>query len=394
MRRCVALLAALLAPLLALATPPDALEFDRDLSRYPGLVTTLTLSQDPRDQTFGEDGHRVDGVAPAYGGDSRFPETRLTAGFDWHFPLFGAAHIPLISDRLWVARAETGYAFTRSEGPIADAANVAGGPTAKSGITDLELAFGPVLWGSKDWQTRERTPLSVLLLAEARVPIGARDPNAPNNVGDGVYAIGTRLGAHWQPSEPWLHGWFVDGGVRYRHYGRDDEPVFGANSPSQTGDDWLFDATLARRLFRRVYAQVSYFERNGSSNQYSGVRTSANPPSAPATGPLATPQDTFPDPGTFSDGGVTERRIQFGVDGFITQRLRLGLQYAVPLSGHSGGFDLPYLEQAQGCTATGTCMPTRYGSAHVDGLGSARAYASNYALLTLTFSLPQSRGAP
>jgi hypothetical protein len=392
--RCLLGLLALLTPMLAAAATPDALEFDRDLSRYPGLVTTVTISQDPRDQTFAEDGHRVDSVAPAYGGSSRFPETRLNAGFDWRFPLFGTSHVPLVSDRLWVARAGTGYAVTRSEGPIADAANAAGGPTAKSGITDLDLAFGPVLWGSADWQTREAVPLSVLLLAEVRLPIGARDANAPNNAGDGVYALGARLGAHWQPRGPWLRGWFVDGGVRYRGYGRDDEPVFGANSPAQPGDDWLFDATLARRLFRRVYAQVSYFERDGADNQYRAVRTSANPPPVPSNGMFSAPQESFPDPGNFSDGGVTERRLQFGIDGFVTQRIRVGLQYAIPLSGRSGGFDLPYLAQAQNCTAFGNCMPTRYGSAHVDGLGSARAYASDYALLTVTFSLPQSRGAP
>jgi hypothetical protein len=392
MRLRVVLLLALL-PSMARAAP-DTLEFDRDLSRYPGLVTTLSLSHDPRDQVFGEDGHRVDSVAPAYGSDSRFPQTRFDAAFDWRFPLFGADHIPLVSDRLWVARVSTGYAVTQSDGPIANAANAAGGPTAKSGITDLDLAFGPVLWGSRDWQSRPATPLSVLLLAELRLPIGARDANAPNNAGDGVYAYGARLGAHWQPQGPWLRGWFVDGGVRYRSYGRDDEPVFGANSPAQPGDDLLFDATLARRLLRRVYAQVSYFERDGRRNEYSGVRSSAHPPPAPASGLIGTPQDSFPDPGSFSDGGITERRLQFGIDGFITQRIRIGLQYAIPLSGRSGGFDLPYLSQAQGCTAAGNCMPMRYGSAHVDGLGSARAYASDYALLTLTFALPQSGGAP
>lgn len=379
-------------PLIAVAAP-DALEFDRDLSRYPGLVATLALSHDPRDAVYGEDGGKVDGVVPAYG-SNRFPETRLNAAFDWRFPLFGSAAIPLVSDRLWVGRAATGYAYTQSQGPIGDAADANGGPRAKSGITDLDLAFGPVLWGSADWATREATPLSVLLLAEARLPIGARDANAPYNAGDGVYAIGGRLGAHWQPRGDWLRGWFLDGGLRYRHYGRDDEPVFGANSPAQPGDDVFVDATLARRLFRRVYAQVSYWQRDGADNEYRGVRSSAHPPPAPATGPLTPPQDTFPDPGGFRDAGVSERRLQFGVEGFVTERIRIGLQYVVPLSGHGGGFDLPYLTQNQNCQAAGNCMPTRYGSDHVDGLGSARAYASDYALLSLTFALPQSRGAP
>lgn len=392
-RRARLLLIAPLLPLAAAAATPEPLAFDRDLSRYPGLVTTVTLSRDARDETFGEDGHRVGSVAPAYGAGNRFPETRLQADFDWRFPLFGAAGLPFVSDRLWVARASAGYARVQAEGPIADAADANGGPTAKSGITDLDLAFGPVLWGSADWATRAAGPLSVLLLAEARLPIGARDPNAPINAGDGVYAVGGRLGAHWQPRGPWLQGWFLDGGLRYRHYGRDDEPAFNAQSPAQPGDDWVLDATLARRLFRRVYAQVSYVDREGGDNEYRGVRATANPPPAPATGPLTVPQDSFPDPGSFRDGGVGERRLQFGLEAFVTQRLRIGLQYVRPLSGRSGGFDLPYVAQTQNCAAAGTCMPTRYGSAHVDGLGDARAYASDSVLLSLVFSLPQSRGA-
>ncbi len=380
------LAALLLMPGVAAAQPPDALEFGRYLSKYPGLYFQSTLSHNPRDRVFDDDGRRVDTVTPAYGPGNEFPESRVTAEFDWHLPLFESEKIPFVSSRLWNARAALGYARTKTEGPIGGAANEAGGPRAKSGVTDLEIAFGPVLYGSADWRSRSATPLSVLLLGEVRLPIGARDPDSPNNVGDSVYAFGARLGAHWQPQGV-LGGFLLDTGLRYRAYASDQEPAFGAQAPAQAGRDLSFDATLARRLWRGLYAQTSYYFRDGADNEYRNVRFAANPPSAD---PL---MDSFPDSGTQRDRGSREQRLQFGVGGFVTQRLWFGVQYAHPLSGRSGSFDLPYRQQMQGCVVLGNCNPTPNGSAHVDGIGSARAYASDQWLLSVRFSPGESRGA-
>jgi hypothetical protein len=225
----------------------------------------------------------------------------------------------------------------------------------------------------------------VLLLAEVRLPIGARDASAPNNVGDSTFAYGGRLGAHWQP-QGFLAGFLLDTGVRYRVYAADQEPAFGAQAPTQQGADLSVDATLARRLWRGLYAQVSYTLRDGADNEYRNVRFAANPP---APGAL---MDTFPDPSAQRDRGTREQRLQFGLGGFITQRIWLGAQYAHPLDGRSGGFDLPYRQQLQNCSALGTCNSTPTGSAHVDGLGSARAFASDYFLVSLRWAPAASRG--
>lgn len=371
----------------AAATPPEPLFSGRYLAMFPGLTLDAALSYDARDEVFGEHGERQSSVAPAYGAGNRFPETRLTLDFNWHLPLFEANAIPFVSSRLWNARARIGYAQTSTRGPIGDAANAAGSPRAKSGVSDLELAFGPVLYGSADWRTRTSTPLSLLLLAEIRVPTGARDPDSPNNVGDGTYAYGGRLGANWQPQGA-LAGFLVDAGLRYRVYGGEQEPAFNAQAPTQQGADLSVDATIARRLWRSLTAQVSYTLRDGDANEYRHVRTAATPP------PAGLLMETFPDQGPQHDRGTREQRLQFGLGGFVTQRIWLGAQYSLPLSGRSGGFDLPYEQQLSGCRVTAVCMPMANGSAHVDGLGSARTYASDLFMINLRWSPAASRSTP
>lgn len=370
----------------AVAAPPDPLPSGRYLAMVPGLTLDATLSYDARDEVYGEHGERQSSVAPAYGEGNRFPETRLTLDFNWHLPLFEADAIPFVSSRLWNARARLGYAQTHTRGPIGDVATAEGGPSAKSGIGDLELAFGPVLYGSADWRTRTSTPLSVLLLAEIRLPTGARDPASPNNVGDSTYAYGGRLGANWQP-QGLLSGFLVDAGLRYRVYGGEQEPAFNAQAPTQQGADLSFDTTIARRLWRGLHAQVSYTLRDGAANEYRKVREAATPPPADRL------METFPDSGAQHDRGTREQRLQFGLGGFVTQRFWLGAQYSLPLSGRSGGFDLPYQQQVAGCRVVNMCMPMANGSAHVDGLGSARTYASDLFMLNLRWSPAASRGA-
>lgn len=390
--RCIRLASALLAGLAvamvpeAVASPDLLLDSGRFLSKHPGMTVGLSLLHDPRDASFGSDGRRRRGVAPAYGPGSEFPLTRLTADFDWHFPMFETEALPFVSSRLWNARAMLGYAETSTKGPIGDAAIAAGGPSSKSGIHDLDLAFGPVLFGSRDWRSRSSTPLSLILLGELRMPIGAQDPDAPNNAGDSVFAWGGRLGGHWQPQTAWLRGVRIDAGLRLRWYEADQEPAFNAQAPTQAGRDLEFDATLARRLWRGVHGQVSYYFRDGQASEYRRIRATAQ---APAAGPL---QDSFPDPAPLRDGGSREQRLQFGLGAFLTPRLWLAFAYTHPLAGRSGSVTVPYQQQPADCQAFDGCQPRPNGSDVVDGLGRGRSYASDSVLLTLRWQ-PRQRGS-
>lgn len=386
-RARVAALALLFAGTAA-ANPDLLLDSGRFLAKYPGLTVGLSLLRDPRDQTFGSDGRRQAGVAPTYGPGSEFPLTRATVDLDWHFPLLETEALPLVSSRLWNARAVIGYADTSTKGPIADAAVAQGAPSSKSGIHDIDLAFGPVLYGSRDWRTRSVTPLSLILLGELRLPVGAQDPDAPNNAGDGVFAWGGRLGGHWQPQTPWLQGFRLDAGVRARWYEADQEPAFNAQTPTQTGRDLAFDATLARRIWRGVHAQVSYYLRDGAANEYRNIRSTPNPPEASLL------QEAYPDPAPLRDGGSREQRLQLGLGVFITQRLWLAFAWTHPLSGRSGGVTVPYLQQGTDCRALGNCMPREIGSDAIDGLGGARSFASDTVLLSLRWQPRQTRGTP
>lgn len=390
MRRLLGLVAALPLAAAAATSPDLLLDSGRYLARYPGFSIGVSALHDPRDQAFSQDGQRQSGVLPAYGpgsgSGSKLPLTRLSVAFDWSLPLLETEALPFLSSRLWNAQAVLGYADTSARGPIAEAARAAGDPAAKAGIHDLDLAFGPVLYGSRDWRTRSTTPLSVLLLAEARLPIGAHDPSAPNNAGDSVYAYGGRLGAHWQPT--WLGGFRLDAGLRLRWYGSNQEPAFNAQTPSQLGRDLEFDSTLARRLWGPVHAQLSYYRRDGAANAYRAIRSTANPPEAGAG------RDSFPDPTIRHDDGSREQRLQLGLGAFVSQRLWLGLAWTRPLAGRSGGLDVPYLQQRQNCAALGACNPQPNGSAAVDGLGQARAYASDSWLLSLRWQPASSRGGP
>ena len=378
----------LLAGSSATANPDLLLDSGRYLARYPGLIVGLSLLRDPRDDSFGRDGHRRSGVAPAYGPGSEFPLTQATVDLDWQLPLFETEALPFVSSRLWNARVVLGYTDTSTKGPIADAAVAQGAPSSKSGVTDIDLAFGPVLYGSQDWRARTATPLSLILLGELRLPIGEQDPDAPNSAGGGVFAWGGRLGGHWQPQTAWLQGVRFDAGLRLRWYEADQEPAFNAQTPTRNGRDLEVDATLARRLWRGLQGQVTYFLRDGAANEYRNIRATPNPPAAD---PL---QQAFPDPAPLRDGGTREQRLQIGLGAFITPRLWLSLGWTHPLSGRSGGVTVPYFEQATDCGSVGTCMPRAIGSDPVDGLGNARRYASDTVQLRLRWQPRQGSGVP
>lgn len=386
MRRTLALVLALAVPAAFASTPDLLLDSGRYLSKYPGLIVGASLLDDPRDRAWTASGQRQSGVAPTYGAGSALPLRRATIDLDWHFPFFEAEALPFVSSRLWNARAVFGLADVGTRGPLAAAAEAGGGPSSKSGLHDLDLAFGPVLFGSADWRQRTRTPLSLILLGELRLPIGARDPDAPGNAGDGAFAWGARLGGHWQPQAAWLNGIRLDAGVRLRWYGRQSEPAFNGQEPARAGRDLEFDATLAQRIWGPLHAQVSYFHRDGAANTYRGIRSTANPPDPDL---LA---ETFPDPAAVRDGGSREQRLQLGLGAFVTPRLWLAVAWTRPLAGASGAFAVPYLQQGTDCEATGTCLPRANGSDAVDGLGPARAFASDSWQLSLRWQ-PRQRGS-
>ena len=368
-------------PLAASAGEPVLLDFGRYLAKYPAMYATLSYADDARDAIYDADGNKQSGVAPTYGRGSRFPERRADVQFEWFFPFFETEALPFISSRLWTARATLGYARPAAKGPIADYAASHELRGAQSGITDIALQFGPVLYGSADWRTRSDTPLSVLLLGELSLPVGRRDPDAAVNAGSNVFSYGATLGAYWRP----IAGVLVDGGAHWRAYSKNDEPAFDAQEPSHLGSLWSLDATLAVRIWRSLYASGSYYDARGADDEYNNVRASAHP--QPATMPL---MDSFPAPGTFRDAGTRDRRAAAAIHWFALQRLRLSLHYVLPLSGRSGEFDLPYEQQLQDCVALPTgCSPSANGSDHVDGLGGARVYASRYFLLSATWNFGQ-----
>jgi hypothetical protein len=370
-----------LLPLAASAGEPVDLEFGRYLAKYPAMYSTLAFSSDPRDEIFDQQGNRRRSVAPTYGAGSRFAQKRLDVELEWFFPFFETEQLPFISSRLWTARADLGYAQVSADGAIANYADSHALQRAQSGITDVGLHFGPVLFGSNDWRNAPATSFSVLFLGDFSLPVGRRHPDAAINAGSNVFSYGATLGAYWRPIE----GILVDAGAHWRCYSKNDETAFNGQEPTQRGPQWSLDATLAARIWRAFYASGSYYDARGSANEYTGVRDSAHPPSADLL------METFPDPGTFRDAGTRDRRADAALHWFALQRLRVSLHYVIPLSGQSGEFNLPYQQQLQHCAALPLigCSPSANGSDHVDGLGAARVYASRYWMLAATWNFGQ-----
>lgn len=368
------------APWMAQAGTADV-DFGRYLAKYPGMYASAALVHEPRDEIFDAKGDRVGSSVPTYGPDNAFPQTTGRVRLEWHFPFFETEAIPFVSARLWTARAQMGYARGDTEGAIAGAARARGGEPYSDGLTDLELDFGPVLYGSRNWREREATPLSVLLLAGLRIPVGERNADAPNNVGANTFAWRLTLGAHARPAPHWL----VDAGLRWQGYAVNQEPAFGAQEPARQGADLAADVTLARRLVPDWYLSASLYARRGDANAYSDVRFAANEPQPDLL------METFPSRDTQHDGGTRELKLDLGAHWFATQRVLVALRWQHPLAGESGEFDLPYLQQLQDCEALPLlgCDPQPNGAAHVDGLGAARVYASDVVWLSASWNFGQ-----
>lgn len=374
----VLLVLAWMLPLAAFAEPV-AMEFGRYLAKYPGMYSTWTYSADARDRTFAQNGEETDSAAPTFGSGVAFPEQRGRVQLEWHFPWFEAEAIPFISSRTWTARATLGYSKSDTDGPIQSFIAAEKLVNESSGFNDVALAFGPSLIGGDRWRTQTQTPFSLLLLFNASIPTGERDPDSPNNTGSNVFSYGATLGAHAQ----WQRLLF-DAGLAHRRYAQNEEPAFGAHEPTRRGADTELDLSVAGKLLTGWYLSGSLLARDGDPNEYEGVRFSRNPPSSSGN-----VMETFPDPGVHRDGGTEQRRLDLAAHWFARPDLRLSLHYVKPLSGSSGEFDLRYLEQRENCRATNDCDPQPNGTDRVDGLGAARSYASDYWMLTITYSHEQ-----
>lgn len=367
----------------AAAEMPD-IEMGRYLAKYPAMYSTLSFSSNERDEAFDAQGQRQSSAAPTYGTGNAFEEQRGSMQFEWHFPWFETEALPFISSRLWTARATLGYAKLDTRGPINDFISANSLESKGDGLTDIQLEFGPLLWGSQDWRTRKDTPqdqnFSLMLLGQVIVPSGQRNPDAPNNVGiTNAFGFGTKLGAHWRP----LPSVLVDAGVNWRSYTKNEEPAFGAQEPAARGDELLVDLTLNARVVRGLYAGLSYYRRDASANTYEKVRFASNPPSAPLG------METMPDPRAMEDRGTLEQTLGASLRWFFSPRVSLTLHYLRPQSGRSGAFDLPYTRQTIACAATLSCSPQANGSARVDGLGSARTYSSETWIAALSWNYGQ-----
>ena len=366
-------------------TAEAQLEPAQYLARYPALYLRVEASRNEQSRAFDANGAKRDSATPTYGNGSAFPITRETLRLEWFFPFFEAANIPLVSSRLWTAKARLGLVQTDTEGGIADFAEANDLANHGDGVSDLLLEFGPVLAGSSGWRTQQARGHSLTALARFHLPLGSRDADAPNNAGSNTLGIGLGLQGYWRPL-PRLH---LDLGLSADTFVRDEEPAFAGQFPAKAGNRLAADFTASTRLFGNVYLSAGADYWKQSANSYDNVRLANNPP------PPDMGMDGFPDPNPVQDGGAQLSRVGAGLNWFVLPRLKLGLHWWHPVSGRSGEFNLRYLQQLQRCGATETpvtptvCDPQPYGSAPVDGLGSARAYADDTFTLSLGWQLRQ-----
>ena len=376
----------------ALAEPtPPAL--GRYLPLYPAFHASAAMVVEPRDRSFDAAGNEQGSATPQLAGQTRMPQQRLDLKAVWTFPLFEAAEVPFFADRLHTVRLHGGYSRNSTRGTLADFARDTSDDASTQadslsvtsrGLSDLTLEFGSWLLGSSDWRTRQETPYSVLLLLGARLPTGYYDRDAPSSPGSNTAAGHVQLGGY---ARPW-RGAHLEAGLGYRAFLKNQDPAFGGLHPTNQGDAWFWDASLSQRLFGSWYAAAFVDGHDSAPNSYADVRFAPNAPAAPSTAP---PSDNFPTPGVYRDQGTRLLRAGFSLQGFVAQRWQLGLHYALPLSGRSGEFDLPYSNrQPAGCTVGATgCNVTAGDTVRVDGLGAARVYASPSLALMLQYQFGQ-----
>jgi hypothetical protein len=358
----------------------------RYLPLYPGLYVDLSYAQDERDRVFDADGEEQDTATPSLPDPTRSPLREAQARFAWTFPLFESQNIPFLSSRLHTARVTLRHLGTETRGGLVDFIDSRDDLANNgSGIGDTTLEFGSFLWGGRDWRSEGSTPGNAgLLLLGVNVPTGVYEHEAPTNAGSNHWAFHAQLGAAWRP---WS-GALLETGAGYRVHLVNYEPQFGGLAPSEQGDDAWFDLSLGQRLLPGLHLSASLSDRHGQANLYEDPQYAPNAPTPPATVPES---DNFPTPGRYEDDGTSLRTAGLALHWFVAQRLLVSASYVHPLSGRSGEFDLPFTNrQPAGCIeGAANCTTSEGETAHVDGLGPARSYASDRWALSLRYNFGQ-----
>lgn len=380
--------AALLLGLALASAQAQTPQFGRYMPLYPGQYLDLEYSIDDGERVFDAAGREQATTLPNFPGQTRFPRRQLQAVMSWHFPFFEAAELPFISSRTWVARVSLGHASTATEGAlvgfITDSSDDADTDADDlrnngSGIGDLGFELGTYLFGSPapEWRQRERAPLALLLSLGLNINTGEYDRDAPVSSGNNSPAAHVALGFH---AQPW-RGAFIDAGLRFQEYFKNQDAAFGALAPTQQGDDWFWDLSLAQRLGGGFTLGAFLSGRDGQPNAYDDIRFTPTPP-APPPG-----MDNLPAAGRIFDQGRRLVSTGLSLSYFLTQRLQLSLSWIHPLSGQSGEIDVAYQNRfPAGCTVgTVGCLLTPGATVRSDGLGPARALASDRLALSLRF---------
>lgn len=362
-------------------------QMGQNMPLYPGLYFTGGFLQDARDSAYDAAGAKRDTVAPVAGGQSSFPEQLAVAAFTWHFPMFESYGFPYFSSRTHLARVTLHYGRTRTDGQLdtylqSQSANDL--QNNGDGLGDTLLEFGTFLYGANDWRTQTRHPYSVLATVGMNLPTGAYERNAPVSIGSNSWAFHGKLGGH---ATLWPGG-FVEADVGVREYVRNEEPEFGGLAPHKQGRDRFWDANVSQQVWHSLYAGAFVTWRRGGVNEYLNPQVSPNP-----NNPTAPPgSDSIPTPGRYYDQGTQLSVFGLSAHYFLNQRWLASLSWSRPWKGQSGEFDLPYSTRtpANCLEGSATCSVTPSGqSAHEDGYGPARSYASPSWLLSFThnFSL-------
>ncbi len=384
MRLMIVLLVGLF-PTLVFAAP----QFGRYMPLYPGQYLDLSYETDEGDRAFDANGRERDSAVQSWPDPTAWPRDSLNAALTWHFPWFESYGAPFISSRTWMARISLRHARTSTRGGLTAFINDTSDDASTdaddlrnngSGIGDMSFEFGTYLFGSptETWRVRDRSPLALLALLGFTANFGAYDRDAPVSAGSNSPSAHAQMGLHWQP---WP-GAFLDAGLKYTEYFKNQDPAFGALAPAQQGSDLDLDLSLGQRLLPGLYLNLFATAREGGANVYENPRFAPNPPSPPPG------SDTYPTPGRYRDGGTALRTLGVSLSWFVTQRLRLSLDWTRPVAGESGAFELPYtIRTPEGCTAGATGCSTVDGERIItDGFGPARVLASDRLSLHLSFS--------
>jgi hypothetical protein len=357
----------------------DTLRWTDYVPKYPALYGDTYISSFSGKSSFDAQGNKVAGAIPTYGNDSRFSNDTFGTTLTWFFPFFEAAHLPLVSSRLWTASAHLAYQRGDTQGRIRQVQTENGIVPAALGIEDMRLEWGPVLVGSSDWREQRARPLSAILRFGINLPIGERNPDSPHNTGDNHWSLQARIGGRWQA----LPSVALSAEAGVRRHGQNEETAFGGQEPRRAGQDRWLGVNAVWQVRPMFYVELAGSQRRGQPNQYQQLRFTANPPAA------GVGMESFPDPSAQFDNGTRQTEARVGLHYFVAPQLALGVAWEHPVSGQSGEYDQRYLQQTRGCTGTGGCNPQANGTDRVNGLGTARVLADDRWLVTATWNFRQ-----